>query len=346
MVSVTLVTSQLTGTGADINFAGSLGCLLHSLNLLPNLTCLDIHDATFHLFCFFKTITSSSLRRTLQELLLTGQVGMFASIQEYCTHKSPFDNLKKFTLELYASYDDEDPQLESSLALEYFLRSLAPTLQSLKITSRSSTLDLSPLFDALSKTDSPVLFSNLISFSLCLHFNTSFRTSPQSLRHFLRTNNHLQHLQLDMSLSLPDPEDEEPLGAWLADLVNDNIHFPCLQTLDIYPSNTKTGLSAFLGLIKLTGPTLTSLIVSSRWLKSGMVNDVIDTLKECEGQPKLLKSLTLNIVKLSVPILELLARKLPNLEKLTLSPIRFVGSGKVCFFFKIFSSIWLIDSIF
>ncbi len=139
-----------------------------------------------------------------------------------------------------------------------------------------------------------------------------------------------------MSLPLPYPDDEEPLGAWLADLVNDNVHLPSLQTLDIYPSNTQTGLSALLGLIKLTVPTLSSLIVSGRWLKPEMVNQVIDALTEAEGQPKMLKSLNLNVTVLSVPFLELLARKLPLLEKLTLSSFGTVGSGQVCLSFKIF----------
>jgi hypothetical protein len=187
---------------------------------------------------------------------------MFASVQD-----SPFDNLTKLTLELHNVEDDEDPELESSLALEPFLRSLAPTLQSLNITNKSFTLDLSPLFNALSKPDSPALFRNLQSFFLNLHFNTSFNSSPQSLRRFLLTNNNLLHLHLDMTLPLPYPEDEAPLGAWLADLVND-VRFPFLQSLDIYPSNTESGLSALLILIKRTVLTLSSLTISGRWLES------------------------------------------------------------------------------
>lgn len=335
MVSVVLYTSTLSGTAQDITFAGALNSLLHSLTFLPNLTSLSIHHATFHLAHFFQIITSSSLTRTLQQLFLKGRVEMFASIQDYCAHKSPFENLTKLTLELDAVDDDEDPQLESSLPLEPFLRSLTLTLQSLMITNKSFTLDLSPLFNALSKHDSPVLFPNLTSLSLSLHFDTSFRTSPQSLRHFLRTHNHLQHLYLDMSLPSPFPEDEEPLGVWLVDLVNDNVHFPSLQTLDVYPSNTETGLSALLSLIKLTIPTLSSLIVSGRWLKPEMANQVIDALTECEGQPKMLRSLDLNITELSVSFLELVARKLPQLEKLSLSSFQVVGSGQVCFFLNL-----------
>jgi hypothetical protein len=127
-----------------------------------------------------------------------------------------------------------------------------------------------------------------------------------------------------------EDEDEKLLAAWLADFVNDNVHFPSLQTLDIYPSKTQTGRSAFLSLIKTTLPTLSSLIVSGLWLKFGMVKEVIAALTECEGQPKTLKSLTLNITNLSVPLLELIARKLPQLEKLTLSIDRIViGPDKV-----------------
>jgi len=178
-----------------------------------------------------------------------------------------------------------------------------------------------------------------MSFSLHLHFNTSFRAFPQSLRHFLRINNHLQHLQLDMTIPLPYPVDEEPLGAWLADLVNDNVHFPSLQTLNIYPSNTETGLSAFLNLIKLTVPTLTSLTVSGLWLNPGMATQVIDALTECEGQPKMLKSLTLKLTELSVPLLELVARKLPKTDFVALPSRRF---RQGLLFFISFNSRWLI----
>jgi len=324
MVTVNLVASLIDSR--------ALGRLLDSLPLLPNLTCLYIYFPTFHLDRFFQIITSSSLRRTLNELLVAGGVDMFSSIQQYCAHESPFDNLTKLTLELCGV---DGPQLEASLALEPFLQFLAPTLQSLKVTSMTFTLDLSPLFNALSKPGSAVLFSNLMSLSLYLPFNTSFRAFPQSLRHFLRTNNHLQHLQLDMTIPLPYPVDEEPLGAWLAGLVNDDVYFPSLQTLDIYPSNTQTGLSAFLSFIKLTVPTLTSLTVSGLWLNPGMANQVINALTECEGQPKMLKSLTLKLIELSVPFLELVARKLPHLKKLTLSQDQLVGSGQVCHSFNL-----------
>ena len=61
-----------------------------------------------------------------------------------------------------------------------------------------------------------------------------------------------------------------------------------------------------------------------------MANRVIDALTECEGQPTMLKNLTLKLTELSVPFLELVARKLPHLKKLTLSQDQLVGSGQVC----------------
>jgi len=251
---------------------------------------------------------------------------MFASIQEYCTHESPFDNLTKLTLALHPIEDDG--LVESSFILGPFLRSLAPTLQSLTVENRFS-LELSHLFDALSKPDSLVLFPKLTSVSLYLLFSKSFQTPLQSLCHFLRTNNHLQHLHLDMT-SVVHPEGDELLGVWLADLVSDNIHLPSLQTLDICPPDTQTGISALLSLIKLTVPTLSSLRIRG-WFKPGVVNQMIDALTECEGQPKMLKSLILDITELSVPCLELVARKLPHLEKLIVSAVQVVGSGQVCF---------------
>lgn len=312
----------------DDTFDTTLAALLLSLPLIPNLTALEINYATFHVANFFRTITSCSLAGRLQQLTLTGRVEMFASIREYCTHKTLFENLTKLSLELHRAIDNDTQKKESSLSLEPLLRSLGPTLQSLRIINFSFTLDLSPLFTAFSQHDFPILFPNLKSFSLHLHFNTSFRTSPQSFRHFLRNNNHLQNLHLDMSISHSYRENEEPLGAWLIDLAN-NVPFPSLQSLDIYPSDTQTGRSAVLTLIKRTAPTLSSLKVSGHCLLPHMANQMINAFTEHKVQQ--LKSLSLHITELSVAFLDLLARNLPQMEKLSLWTFKVVSSRKVCF---------------
>ena len=306
-------------------FDGALAALLRSLPLLPNLTALDIDYAAYHVATFFRTITSCSLARRLQQLSLSGPVEMFASIQEYCTHKTPFENLTKLSLTLHRAIDKEDK--DSSLTLGPFLRSLAPTLQSLQITNRSVTLDLSPLFSVFSQHDSPVLFPNLKSLSLRFHFDTCLRVSHQSLHDFLLSNNNLHHLHLVMSLSLSYQGSEEPLGAWLIGLSN-NVPFPSLQSLDIYPSDTQAGRSAVLTLIKRTAPTLSSLKIVGHCWPCHIADQVANAFKGREVQQ--LKSLSLNIAELSVSFLDLLARNLPQLEKLSFWTFRVVGPRKVC----------------
>ena len=300
-----------------------LAAVLRSLPLLPNLTALDINCATFHVATFFRTITSCSLAGRLQQLSLTGRVEMFASIQEYFTHKTPFENLTKLSLELHPAIDKGS---STSLTLEPFLRSVAPTLQSLQITNCSFRLDLSPLFSAFSQHDSPVLFPNLKSLSLYFHFHTSLRASRQSLRDFLLSNNKLHHLHLDMALPLFPQENEEPLGAWLTDLVN-NVPFPALQSLDIYLSNTQAGRSAIMTLIKRAAPTLSSLKISGHRWPRHVADQMVNTFTERKIQQ--LKSLSLNITELSVSFLDLLAHNLPQLEKLSLWTLQEV---EVCSF--------------
>ena len=264
----------------DDTFDIVLTAVLRSLPLLPNLTSLDINYATFHIATFFRTITSCPLARRLQQLSLMGRLEMFASIQEYCTHKTPFENLTKLSLELHRVIDEES---STSLTLEPFLRSVAPTLQSLQITNRSFALDLSPLFSSFSQHDFPVLFPNLKSLSLYFHFHTSLRASRQSLRDFLLSNNNLHHLHLDMALLLSPRENEEPLGAWLTDLVN-NVPFPSLQSLDIYPSNTQAGRSAIMTLIKRAAPTLSSLKISGHCWPRHIADQMVNAFTEREVQ--------------------------------------------------------------
>jgi hypothetical protein len=150
-----------------------------------------------------------------------------------------------------------------------------------------------------------------------------------------------------------DPDMEEPLGTWLADLVNSvpqdsatkcSSFFPNLKTLDIYPSTTSAGLSALLVIIKRTAPTLSSLTIRDRYLTREETHQVLDVLTEGQGEarngvpaqipplPTTLKSLRMNITHLSVSFLDLLARKLPQLQNLWLSVSEIVGSDEVPFF--------------
>lgn len=260
-----------------------------------------------------------------------------ASLGEHSARTTPFENLTEFSLILDQSSFFNPQIVQSSLLLEPFFCSLPATLQRLKILSLCYALDFSSLFDALSKS---ACYPKLTSLQLHFNFCLSFRSSCQSVRHFLLThNNNLQHLDLYFCTS--GSMDGEHLGGWLTNLANNEFQFSSLKTLDIDPSTSQTSLSAVLALIKLTAPTLSELSIGSRTLTFEEVKQVVDALTEDGVQFQAmttritgefnLKSLTMQIAQLSVPFLDLLARKLPRLEELNLIASKIVGSDQVCF---------------
>jgi len=62
-----------------------------------------------------------------------------------------------------------------------------------------------------------------------------------------------------------------------------------------------------------------------------VINALTEGATITEEEPRKLKSLRMNITRLSVPFLDLLACKLPQLKKLFLVVSEIVGSGQVCF---------------
>jgi len=154
------------------------------------------------------------------------------------------------------------------------------------------------------------------------------------------------HVFIDLTKSL-----SEDVGVWLAELLNTNIQFPSLQSLLLYSSSSQIGQSALLTLVQRTIPTLTSLTIPYRYLTTEEVNQLLDvltgggvfgqTMRAATGlirneRRSKLKALNMNIFQLSVPFLELLALKLPQLESLKLVVSEIVGSGQVRFFLSFF----------
>ena len=325
------------GSESESQRFDALVCLLlHSLPLLVNITSLGIEAfkiPSFNIANFFETITSLPIARKLQDLSLTGPLEMFEWLWESSAHNTPFLNLTKLDLSLYRynSIKEKKPKskrkLESSLHLEQFVRSVAPTLQYLRIRTR---IDLSPLFNALLQplSESDSLFPNLRSLVLRLHFNYSLQSSPLSLRRFLYTHTdlHLLHLDLMTSHIRLDSGNEGPLDAWLAELINnENYQLPSLQTLNVYPSHTPAGFSPLLSLIERTAPTLSSLKVSQRYLTDEeaqqLLNAVVEGKAQVQGRTKesrTLKRLMMALTTLNVTLFDLLATTFPELEQLTL----------------------------
>ena len=292
---------------------------------------------TIRFLTLFKTITALPFAKTLQQLTLRGNVEHFAGLGDYLGHTAPFETLTKFSLILDSLHWHK---VECSLPLIPIFRSLAPTLQHLFILNLSFNLDLSSLFNFLSES---TCYPKLTSFELEFTIDPSFQYSCQSILRFLLThNNNLQLLDLQVATT-----DQKHLDTWLANLANAEFQFSSLQTLGVSPSMSQTGLSAVLALIKRTAPTLLALWIDSRTLTFEEVEQVVDALTEGEVQfstttriPRRLKSLSLRITQLSVPFLDLLARKLPQLEELELLTSKIVGSDQVRFLPYLIST-WL-----
>ena len=117
---------------------------------------------------------------------------------------------------------------------------------------------------------------------------------------------------------------DAPQDAWPAEWTNINSPSPSLQALDIYPPTSQPALSALLTLIKRTASTLSSLSTSNRY----EIQLQGTTIKQEQGK---LKSLCMGITRLSVPFLDLLSRKFPQLEKLSLRTYMIIGLDQVNF---------------
>ena len=308
--------------------------LLTSLPRLPNITSLNItieDDSTSYFATLFQTITSSSIARTLEKLRLTVCVDMFnGPLAEYPS----FEKLTVLSLDIdLRRWSQSHPKTIFPPAPSSFLRTLAPTLQRLRISDQSIPHDLCPLFDTLSEPfspNSPIPFPHLDTLVLFFHFDNAeiLQASHQSLLRFLLAHhNDLRYLHL--KLTVPNlNHNEKHLGVWLTELAN-NSQFSSLRTLGIYPSNTPAGLSAVLALIKRTAPTLTSLTIYDHALTHEDAARVLDALTEREVRPRNFKNLEMCILQLSVPFLDLLACKLLQLEKLNLWALDVVGSNQV-----------------
>jgi hypothetical protein len=298
--------------------------LISSLPLLTSLRFLSINAIeNARIFgLLLQAISTSSMVRTLQHLKLRGHVGIFAELEKKPPCESSFESLVELSLHLIDHQDvdgiTQDTQNESLLLKPFFL-SLGPTLQLLKIESLSM-LNLSPLFISLSQPVNPALFPNLKSFFLSIE-----AVEPYALHHFLLPHYfNLQHIQLRIL-------NPEAMDAWLNEFITSESQLPSLQTLKIFLS-TNAGTSPILSLIKRTSPTLSSLVlVGQRFWSHEEATQIICALARATPRtaPGDLRSLQISIAYLSVPILDLLAGQLPQLEKLVLCIDQVVGSNEV-----------------
>ena len=278
---------------------------------------------------FFQTITASSLPRTVQHLDLIVHVGMFALLTK---NLCPFKRLTKLSLELRDINDSSD-QIESSFTLIPFFLSLGPTLELMHIKNNSE-VDLSPLFDGLSKPTSSIPFPKLRSFKLETQTIESNSLHSFLLPHYCN----LHHIKMRFRKA-------EAMDAWLTDFAKSNSRLLSLQTIHLNPATSQAGLSSLLTVIKSTSLTLSSLtILGLRLWTHEEAMQVIYALAEgdlpVQTLPRTPRSefrfLKMTISHLSVPFLNLLAGKLPQLEELILGIYQTVGSDEVPYFIASF----------
>jgi hypothetical protein len=94
----------------------------------------------------------------------------------------------------------------------------------------------------------------------------------------------------------------------------DPLIFANLDVLEFFPTQLNTGFQAFLALLQRSANTLTELTVKDRYLTYGEVESIISTFS-----PHLrLLALNINVHTLSLRLLDLLAKQLPFLAKLSL----------------------------
>lgn len=297
------------------SFAG----LLSTLPLLTAVRKLEIGDIETHQGQFtalIQAISSSPMASTLRQLNLRGREETLALLEAL----GPFKNLEELSLELNAA--NRDPTAGDSLLLKPFLLGLSSTLQLLQI--ETNFVVLSPLFNALSA--SPIQFQNLKSVSLFLPSSESFADlQADALHRFL-----LPYYDTLKELKLWFPQ-RRTTEDWLAEVVKCKPRLSSLRTLSIIPPtfSKETCVDALIALIPHL--KLSTLLVLSCTLPDKVATKLIKVLATTN-----LGYLEMGVTSLSVSFLDLLASKLPQLDKLNLNISVLVGSEEVYIPFSLY----------
>jgi hypothetical protein len=229
--------------------------------------------------------------------------------------------------ELHIRFDDyvlpifETGDLVTFAGLAPFINSLSPTLEALSITSW--VVNFSQFFLDLGS------FPRLRHFALCARFDRAFSSIPDALTLFLRRQSHtLGSVVLQLStfggFSFLEPED--PLLRWIISATLDPLILANLNVLDFPATRSDTGFPAFLTLLQRSADTLTELTIRGRYLIYGEVESIISTFSHRPYHMRLL-FLKINVRTLSLGLLDLLARELISLEKLSLHITRHQPDG-------------------
>ena len=244
----------------------------------------------------------------LYTLTLSGTLEDFRTL----IHSNPpLDALQELRVEFArSSLDgmDADRAILMNILLP-FINNLAPHLLSLRLWSWAS-LDLSSFFLQLAP------FPGLKTLNVRTPFNQAFRDASGLKDLICNSSGTLRRVNLRLNpTGSVDPSIEEPLSRWLLECISDERFLSQLQGLDIYPTTMVAGMEFLLRCIQRTSKDLVELTLRDRYLQGREVNAVIDAASSCSN----LTYLKMNIRTLDVAVMDLLAFKLPKIDRLWLS---------------------------
>lgn len=253
----------------------------------------------------------SSFGRNLYTLSFCGNL---EGCRTFINSNPTFDGLRELHVEFTNNIFRVDPLTDMVILVDVFLpfiNSLAPRLLLLGLWSWAF-VDLSVFFSRLAP------FPYLKALNIRTPFNLAFGDGSSGLKRFI-CDSSATLLRVELRLNptgLPaDPLAEEPLSQWLSRCISDERFFSHLQILDIYPTNLDAGMDFLLGCIRRTSNSLVQLIVRDRCLRNSEIKVILGAASSCSN----LTYFRMNIWRLDVDLTDLLALKLPSIERLWLS---------------------------
>jgi len=250
----------------------------------------------------------------LRTLSLTATSAHFTTL--FPPNASSLTSLKEFTL----TFSPQDHSSADAEATSTFFQAISSTLTSLSISFHCTPDEPSRLLQNSPREGRRIAFAKLASLSL---FHSEPPASPDSnLMQFLcqhaDTLKHL-HLQHTKPSSIASQNDLDPLVLPV---------LPHLETLNILNGSSSRnsqeltsseGLDAARAYVQHSGSTLTSLGLthgSFTLHDLGMLLDLLGQGSSENAEGGSLKDLTISIQVLSPQMLDMLAEKLPRLERL------------------------------
>jgi hypothetical protein len=253
-------------------------------------------------------LTALSLSTSLEAMAFLAEgIHELPSIQTLCLNLGPnMDDPHLLT-------EDGPPQQD----LARFLNTLSPTLRSLSVTC-TTHYSLSTLFKSLE------FFPHLRSLRLQLPFDQYHLSDPAGINTFLRAHSAIEHLsftQTHCCSRKPTPVQASPWtdpDTWL-NIALSNVKFSNLHTLEV-GLNTAGGAPRVLPAISRMGTLVNGVVylkIAGVIASVGELELVLRSFAE-KGRSTP-KCVTLEVLVLSLPVMELLAALFPHLGNLDMT---------------------------